>query len=207
MRLRAQAASGWGWGAQRRACRLPPPARAVPAFLGALTKLDELKLEHNQLTGTIPPELSNMAGTALGSRGAAAVVVGDSPHPGWPAAELKWLRLANNKMVGTVPPDFSKLTKYLVQLTLDSNDFSGVPTVRVGQPHQAAGRAQAGRAAARAHTGARPPRPSCAAGNLYPLSQASLINAGTGDNPSLCGMVPLGVRFGHYFNFHNTGQQ
>ena len=35
---------------------------AVPAFLGNLTKLDELKLEHNQLTGTIPSALGNMAG-------------------------------------------------------------------------------------------------------------------------------------------------
>ena len=24
-------------------------------------------------------------------------------------------------------------------------------------------------------------------------------------NPGLCGMVPLGVRFGHGFNFYNTG--
>ena len=38
----------------------------IPAFLGTLVKLEELKLEHNSLTGTIPPELGNMSGALLG---------------------------------------------------------------------------------------------------------------------------------------------
>ena len=36
------------------------------------------------------------------------------------------------------------------------------------------------------------------------LANHKLINAGTADT-QLCGMVPVGVRFAHGFNPHNTG--
>eukprot|EP00887_Chlorella_sp_A99_P004864 scaffold4.g4864.t1 len=40
-------------------------------------------------------------------------------------------------------------------------------------------------------------------GDLYSLSDASLINTGTA-NTRLCGMVPVGVRFAHGFNPYGT---
>ena len=43
-------------------------------------------------------------------------------------------------------------------------------------------------------------------GNLYAMSNASLVNVGTAGNARLCGMVPLGVRQAHYFNYHGSGQ-
>ena len=47
--------------------------------------------------------------------------------------------------------------------------------------------------------------PRCA-GNLYALSDHHLANVGTQNNPKLCGMVPLSVRYAHGYNPHNTGQ-
>ena len=47
--------------------------------------------------------------------------------------------------------------------------------------------------------------PRCA-GNLYALSDHYLANVGTQNNPKLCGMVPLSVRYAHGYNSHNTGQ-
>ncbi len=41
---------------------------SIPPELGTLTNLDELKLEHNLLTGTIPAELSNMTGEVQKSK-------------------------------------------------------------------------------------------------------------------------------------------
>jgi hypothetical protein len=43
------------------------------------------------------------------------------------------------------------------------------------------------------------------AGNLYSLAQHRMVSFSAHANPGLCGMVPLGVRFGHGFNFYNTG--
>ncbi len=38
------------------------------------------------------------------------------------------------------------------------------------------------------------------AGNLYAMSESSLIATGTANNPGLGGMIPVGVRFAHYFD-------
>ena len=50
-----------------------------------------------------------------------------------------------------------------------------------------------------------PPPLHTPTGNLYALANSSLVNAGTAGNARLCGMVPLGVRQAHYFNFYGTG--
>lgn len=42
-------------------------------------------------------------------------------------------------------------------------------------------------------------------GDLYPLENHQLISFSGHNNPKLCGMVPVGVRFAHGFNFYNTG--
>lgn len=41
-------------------------------------------------------------------------------------------------------------------------------------------------------------------GNLYPLSRMSMSNFNAANNPGLCGMVPVGLRWGHGFNYYNT---
>lgn len=42
-------------------------------------------------------------------------------------------------------------------------------------------------------------------GDLYPLAKHQMIAFTGHNNPQLCGMVPVGVRFAHGFNFYNTG--
>jgi hypothetical protein len=41
-------------------------------------------------------------------------------------------------------------------------------------------------------------------GNLYPLSHHKMVSFTAHNNPSLCGMVPVGLRFAHGFNYHRT---
>jgi len=42
-------------------------------------------------------------------------------------------------------------------------------------------------------------------GTLYSLAKHSMVSFSAHNNPKLCGMVPVGVRFAHGFNFYNTG--
>lgn len=41
-------------------------------------------------------------------------------------------------------------------------------------------------------------------GNLYPFKDHKFVNFLPQNNPKLCGMVPLGVRYAHGFNYYNT---
>jgi len=41
-------------------------------------------------------------------------------------------------------------------------------------------------------------------GNLYALKDHQFANIGVNNNARLCGMVPLGVRYAHGFNYHGT---
>eukprot|EP00873_Tetraselmis_striata_P035672 jgi/Tetstr1/455936/TSEL_042717.t1 len=71
----------------------------VPPQLSTLTGLDRLYLNNNQLTGTVPPQLSALTG-------------------------LEWLYLSYNQLTGTVPPQLSTLTG-LDYLYLYSNQLTG----------------------------------------------------------------------------------
>lgn len=42
-------------------------------------------------------------------------------------------------------------------------------------------------------------------GNLYALKDHSFANFAAQINPKLCGMVPIGLRYAHGFNYHQTG--
>ena len=41
-------------------------------------------------------------------------------------------------------------------------------------------------------------------GNLYALKDHQFANIGVNNNDKLCGMVPLGIRYAHGFNYHGT---
>lgn len=47
------------------------------------------------------------------------------PQQCFRGALCRWLRFANNRLHGRLPPSFRQLAPHLVQLTLDSNDFTG----------------------------------------------------------------------------------
>jgi len=42
-------------------------------------------------------------------------------------------------------------------------------------------------------------------GDLYSLANHRMLSFSANSNPQLCGMVPVGVRFAHGFNFYNSG--
>ena len=42
-------------------------------------------------------------------------------------------------------------------------------------------------------------------GNLYPLAKHHMTSFKAHQNPKLCGMVPVGLRFAHGFNYYQTG--
>ena len=71
----------------------------IPPELGQLANLEELYLSHSQLTGTIPPELGQLA-------------------------NLEHLILGYNDLRGEIPPELGQLTK-LTELFLGFTDLSG----------------------------------------------------------------------------------
>ena len=71
----------------------------IPPELGSLSSLVELSLSHNDLSGRIPPELGNLSSLAR-------------------------LFLHNNRLSGGIPPELGRLSS-LERLILDSNELSG----------------------------------------------------------------------------------
>ena len=78
----------------------------IPAELGNMANLRLLELTDNQLTGTIPPELGNIA-------------------------SLTDLNLDLNRLTGTIPPELGNLTN-LDGLELDGNQLTGTIPPELG---------------------------------------------------------------------------
>ena len=72
---------------------------SVPSRLSALSKLKELNLDYNELSGELAPELGNFT-------------------------SLKHLSLRHNRLVGSIPPDLGSLSS-LESLDLSGNKLSG----------------------------------------------------------------------------------
>ena len=72
---------------------------SIPPELGNLANLESLSLPFNQLTGSIPPELGDLA-------------------------DLKGLRLDDNQLTGSIPSSLGDLTN-LEDLWLDANQLTG----------------------------------------------------------------------------------
>ena len=86
------------------------PTRQLGTWYGVTTdesgRVIELDLWHNDLSGTIPPELGNLTA-------------------------LTYLRLSGNDLSGTVPPELGNLTA-LTSFSLSSNDLSGAVPPELG---------------------------------------------------------------------------
>ncbi len=99
----------------------------MPTELGNLTKLKELRLERNQLSGTIPTELGNLAEL----RHLVFYVnqlSGTIPAELGNLTNLVWFYLNKNNLSGTIPTELGNLTK-LEELRLEENQLSGtIPT-------------------------------------------------------------------------------
>ena len=102
----------------------------IPPELGNLTALTNLRLSGNNLNGTVPPELSNLTALTnlyLGWNRLSGTI---PPELGNLTA-LTYLGLSDNQLSGTVPPELSNLTA-LTNLRLRSNELSGTIPPELG---------------------------------------------------------------------------
>ena len=100
---------------------------SIPPELGNLANLRALNLNSNQLTGSIPPELGNLANLEiliLGRFLEGNKLTGSIPLELGNLARLKELKLSNNQLTGSIPPELGNLAN-LVHLLLDGNQLTG----------------------------------------------------------------------------------
>ena len=96
---------------------------SIPPELGSLAKLTQLTLEVNQLTGEIPPELDSLAKLAhldLSDN----QLTGRIPPALGRLTEMQRLRLNGNRLEGPIPPELGKHSK-LLWLFLGNNKLTG----------------------------------------------------------------------------------
>ena len=145
---------------------------AIPVEITRLTALRELFLNHNRLTGPIPPELGNLTGTLPdapqqqlplrpdprragqpGRHGEDGVVrqPADRAHPSGagPVGELTYPRFDRNRLSGPIPAELGNLTG-LVTLWMRGNMLRRESAARAGVPAQPREAVSAGQSAFRA---------------------------------------------------------
>ncbi len=96
---------------------------SIPPELGNLAKLEELRLKNNQLSGNIPPELDNLTNLKVLSL-FSNQLNGSIPSELGKLAKLEELGLSGNQLRGNIPPELGKLAK-LEELWLSGNQLSG----------------------------------------------------------------------------------
>ena len=95
----------------------------IPGELGNLANLEQLYLDHNVLKGTIPGELGNLSNLTelyLGYNGLTGTIPGELGN----LANLEQLSLENNQLTGTIPGELGNLAN-LEQLSLENNQLTG----------------------------------------------------------------------------------
>ena len=103
---------------------------SIPPELGNLANLENLDLYNNQLTGTIPPELGNLAnleGLYLYNN----QLTGTIPPELGNIANLYSLRLHENQLTGSIPPELGSLAN-LEGLYLYNNQLTGSIPLELG---------------------------------------------------------------------------
>ena len=95
----------------------------IPATLGNLASLESLAMGRNELSGPIPAELGNLSGLTLLALGGNQLT---GTVPTWlgDLNNLEWLFLWGNQMTGPIPTELVNLTN-LKLLELGSNQLSG----------------------------------------------------------------------------------
>ena len=94
----------------------------IPPEIGQLTNLEILSLSHNQLTGTIPPELelTRMYQLSLNHN----QLTGEIPPELGKLRGLHELRLSGNRLTGRIPAELGAM-RSLYHLDLDNNQLTG----------------------------------------------------------------------------------
>ena len=98
-------------------------AGTIPPELGDLANLTELDLGVNQLTGPIPPELGNLSSLTNLSFGTNELT-GSIPSELGNLANLTVLNLNNNQLTGEIPTELGNLSS-LEELRLYENQLTG----------------------------------------------------------------------------------
>ncbi len=107
----------------------------LPAQLGNLAELRRLVLNGNGLSGRIPAELGNLANlTMLNLRGNA--LEGSIPSRLGALASLDTLELFDNELSGSIPPELGNLGS-VRRFTVGWNELSGSIPAEMGQLHNA----------------------------------------------------------------------
>ena len=102
----------------------------IPIELGNLASLELLTLKQNQLTGKIPPELGNLANLrSLSLRD--NQLSGEIPPELGSLDRLELLWLFNNQLTGEIPAELGNLTN-LTSLRLDGNRLNGTIPAELG---------------------------------------------------------------------------
>ena len=156
----------------------------------AFSKLRQFDFDGGWLTGSIPPNF----------------------YECFP--DLKEIDLSFNNLTGVIPMEIS-LNKNLEEFKIEDNDVSGPIPPEFGNMQSLRWM----RLHVNKLNGTVPEELSKTAtllqqltldendleGNLYALKDHSFSNFAAQINPKICGMVPLGLRYAHGFNYHNTG--
>jgi hypothetical protein len=103
--------------------------------------------------------------------------------------ELVEFKVENNQLSGTIPESYGSMKK-IAWFRFAKNSFTGkIPSSFV----ESSGRMNQ-----------LTLDNNNFEGNLYPLSKHRMVSFTAHNNPNLCGMVPVGVRFAHGFNYWQT---
>ncbi|WP_166404777.1 leucine-rich repeat domain-containing protein [Desulfonema ishimotonii] len=102
----------------------------IPPELGNLASLQKLYLYSNQLSGTIPPELGNLASLQRFDL-TFNQLSGTIPPELGNLANLEYLALGHNELSGTIPPELGNLASLQV-LYLPINKLSGTIPAELG---------------------------------------------------------------------------
>ena len=102
----------------------------IPPELGSLANLRELEFGPTQLTGAIPPELGNLANLEELSLDDNQLTGAIPPELG-NLAKLEFLQLNDNQLTGAIPPELGNLAN-LKWLTLSKNQLTGAIPPELG---------------------------------------------------------------------------
>jgi Leucine-rich repeat (LRR) protein len=96
---------------------------SIPSELGNLSNLDALWLYDNRLTGSIPSELGNLS-QLMSLKLDSNKLTGSIPSELGNLNNLWRLQLSNNQLTGSIPSELGNLSN-LLQLWLDNNQLTG----------------------------------------------------------------------------------
>lgn len=114
---------------------------------------------------------------------------GDIPNEIADITNLEQFKIENNQVTGPIPSGLGNLQK-LNWLRFSDNKMSGPIPESLANTKE--------------HLYQLKLANNDFEGDLSMLSGHSFVDVSVHNNPKLCGMVPVGVRFAHGFNYYNT---